>query len=132
MFQYELSLPLSGVQDVYAEFTEFVKKYNIDVDWNQIEQVYEKSKDNLLTLLTFEEQLVSLDAKEHHSRAALFTEYIDKCKSFLNDQMIQIIYERMVSACCLNGMFFDFCKIFFIFINFFFPQYFSGLLVQIY
>lgn len=114
MFKYELSLPLSGIQDVYIEFLDFIDEFEIELDLPEINEFYHKAKDNLFTMLTFEEKLVSLDEKHHQDRAAVFVEYIEKCKSFLNEQMVQVLYERMVSACCLNGKFlFPKMKVFF-------------------
>lgn len=103
MFEYELSLPLSGLQEVYIEFRDFVDSYDLDVDLEKINEIYHKSKDNLRKILIFEEKLVSLEENHHHERANTFSEYIENCKSFLNEQMIQVLYERMVAACCLNG-----------------------------
>lgn len=103
MYTYELSLPLAGIQEAYAEFCEFVDKYNEEVDWEKINEIYHKAKDNLYVMLKFEEELISLDEKEHHKRASIYLEYIEKCKTFLNERMVQILYERMVAACCLSG-----------------------------
>lgn len=103
MYTTELSMPLAGIQEAYAEFCEFCDKYDQEVNWEQINESYHKSKDNLYAMLKFEEELVSLDDKEHHKRASVYSEYIEKCKTFLNDRMVQILYERMVAACCLNG-----------------------------
>lgn len=103
MYLYELSLPLSGIQEVYTEFLEFAESHSCQVDWEKINEVYHKSKDNLFAMLTFEDKLVSLDEKHHQDRAAAFSEYIEKGKSILNEQMLQVLYERMVSACCLDG-----------------------------
>lgn len=104
MYTYELSLPLAGIQETYNEFGEFVDKYNAEVDWEKINETYHKAKDNLYVMLKFENELVSLDDKEHHKRSSIYSDYIEKCKTFLNDHMIQILYERMVTACCLSGM----------------------------
>lgn len=112
MFTYELSLPLAGIQEAYTEFCEFVDKYNEEVNWAQINESYHKAKDNLYVMLKFEGELVALDEKEHHKRASVYLEYIDQCKCFLNDRMIQILYERMVTACCLS------CESDFFFYNF--------------
>lgn len=106
VFIHELSLPLAGIQEAYTEFCEFVDKYNEDVDWEKINEIYHKAKDNLYAMLKFEEELVALDDKEHHKRAAVYLDYIDKCKTFLTDHMVQILYERLVAACCLS------CKLF--------------------
>lgn len=103
MFQFELSLPLSGIQEVYIEFRDFVDSYALDVDLGIINEIYHKSKDNLRKILIFEEKLVSLEENHHHERANTFSEYIENCKSFLTEQMVQVLYERMVAACCLNG-----------------------------
>lgn len=102
MYTHELSLPLAGIQEVYSEFCEFCDKNNLDVDWEKLNETYHKSKDNLYVLLKFEGDLVALDDKEHHKRASIYLEYIEKCKTFSNDRLVQILYERMVTACCLS------------------------------
>lgn len=107
MFTYELSLPLAGIQLAYTEFCEFCDKYGQDVDWEKINETYHKAKDNLYAMLKFEEELVALDDKEHHKRVSVYSDYIEKCKSFLNGHMVQILYERMVAACCLNCKYFQ-------------------------
>lgn len=107
IFTYELSLPLAGIQETYTEFCEFCDKYGQDVDWAKINETYHKAKDNLYVMLKFEEELVALDDKEHHKRVSIYSDYIEKCKSFLNDHMVQILYERMVTACCLNCKYFE-------------------------
>lgn len=103
IFQYELSLPLSGIQEVYIEFRDFIESSDLDVDLGEINEIYHNSKDNLRKILIFEQKLVSLEENHHHERANTFSEYIENCKSFLNEQMVQVLYERMVAACCLNG-----------------------------
>lgn len=102
MFTYELSLPLAGIQETYTEFCEFCDKYDQEINWEQINETYHKAKDNLYTMLKFEKELVALDDKEHHKRVSTYLDYIEKCKIFLNEQMVQILYERMVTSCCLN------------------------------
>lgn len=102
MFTHELSLPLAGIQDAYTEFCTFVDKHNANVDWEKINESYHKSKENTYAMLKFEEELVSLDDKEHHKRAAVYSAYIEKCKPFLDHRMVQILYERFVAACCLS------------------------------
>lgn len=108
MFTYELSLPLAGIQKAYTEFCELCDKYDQEINWEQINETYHKAKDNLYVMLKFEEELVALDDKEHHKRVSTYLDYIEKCKVFLNEHMIQILYERMVASCCLNGKYFDF------------------------
>lgn len=102
MFTYELSLPLAGIQEAYAEFCECCDKYGEDIDWESINENYHKAKNLLSEMLNFEEQLVSLDDKQHHKRVSIYLDYIEKCKSFLTEPMIHVLYERMVAACCLN------------------------------
>lgn len=102
MFTYELSLPLAGIEAAYSEFCEFCDKYEQNVDWEKINEVYHKTKDNSYAMQKFEDELDALDDKEHHKRVSVYLEYIDKCKSFLKEHMVQILYERMVAACCLN------------------------------
>lgn len=56
-------------------------------------------------ILPFEQRLAELDAKSHQNRAAIYFEYIECGRHFLNDRIVQVLYERMVTDCCLNGEF---------------------------
>lgn len=63
---------------------------------------YNKAKEQLQKILPFEKKLADLDAKSHQNRAAIYFEYIEYGRQFLNDQIVQVLYERMVTDCCLN------------------------------
>lgn len=102
IFTHELSLPLCDIEDAYTEFCEFCDKYDQEPNWEPINVKYHTAKQTLSEMLHFEEELVTLDGKEHHKRVSIYLDYIEKCKSSLNEHMIQILYERMVAACCLN------------------------------
>lgn len=73
------------------------------VDWSRLDSTYNKAKENLQKILPFEAKLAELDAKSHQNRAAIYAEYIQSAREFLNDEMVQVLYERMVTDCCLNG-----------------------------
>lgn len=99
---YELSLPLTGIEDAYNEFCEkFIE--STEISWESVNEKYHKAQEYLYVTLQFENQLVMQDDKHYQEKAAVFAEYIDKCKSFLNSKMLQVLYERMVSTCCLDG-----------------------------
>lgn len=73
------------------------------VNWSRIDLAYNKAKDQLQKIMPFEKRLAELDAKSHQNRAAIYFEYIEYGRQFLNDQIVQVLYERMVTDCCLNG-----------------------------
>lgn len=73
------------------------------VNWSRIDVAYNKAKEQLQKILPFEKKLADLDAKSHQNRAAVYFEYIEYGRQFLNDHIVQVLYERMVTDCCLNG-----------------------------
>lgn len=102
-FLYELSLPLSGIEETYTEFCEKYSDDTTEIDWQDVNEKYHKSRDNLYAILQIENELLMQDEKDHRGKAAVFAKYIEKGKSFLNNKMIQALYERMVATCCLDG-----------------------------
>lgn len=109
MYERELSIPLYDMEETYIEFKVLCEKNKekyADVDWKRTEDKYNKAKEHLQKILPFEKRLTELDSKSHHDRASIYKEYIEKSKEFLNEQMVQIIYERMVTDCCLNGKYY--------------------------
>lgn len=78
------------------------EKEKYQVDWTQLDVKYNKAKEQLAKIMPFEKRLSDLDAKEHQKRAAIYLEYITDGKEYLNDQIVQVLYERMVTECCLN------------------------------
>lgn len=78
------------------------EKDKYQVDWTQLDVKYNKAKEQLEKIMPFEERLAVLEAKEHQKRAGIYMEYITDSKEYLNDQIVQVLYERMVTECCLN------------------------------
>lgn len=109
MYERELSIPLYDMEETYIEFKVLCEKNKdkfTDVNWEHIDDKYNRAKENLQKMLPFEKQLNELDPRYHQDRASTYQKYIQECKSFLNDQMVQVLYERMITDCCLN------CKLF--------------------
>ncbi len=124
-YERELSLPLKDMEETYIEFkvrenlsfthpdskghNHFLQllcekqQKNDLVDWSRIDVAYNKAKEQLKKILPFEKKLSELDAKSHQNRAAIYFEYIEYARQFLNDQIVQVLFERMVTDCCLNG-----------------------------
>lgn len=99
-------MPLNGMEDTYIELKLLHEKDKVnyaDIDWTRIDENYHKAKKHLAKMLPFENQLAALDARSHQERAQIYTKYIDECKDILIEPTIQILYERMVTDCCLNG-----------------------------
>lgn len=105
-YERELSLPLNGMEETYIELKVLCEKDKVnyaDVDWPRIEEKYQKAKKHLAKMLPLEEQLAALDARSHQERASIYSKYIEECKDILTEPMVQILYERMITDCCLNG-----------------------------
>ncbi|XP_037937813.1 squamous cell carcinoma antigen recognized by T-cells 3 isoform X2 [Teleopsis dalmanni] len=102
----ELKYPLYNMAESYIEFKVFFEKNKKEltnkINWAKVDENYFKAKDHMEKVLPFEEQLVSLDEKCYQDRAALYISYIKESDKFLNENSLQIIYERMVADCCLN------------------------------
>lgn len=95
------------MEDTYIELKLLYEKDKVNyasLDWTRIDEKYQKAKKHLATMLPFEEQLAALNARSHQERASIYSKYIEECKDFLTEPMVQILYERMVADCCLNGM----------------------------
>lgn len=105
IFVKELSLPLTGMEDSYIEFKLFCEKHKeiAEVDWKTFDVNYNKAKNQLKTMIPFEKEIEDLDPKFHQNRASLYKDYIYDCSKFLDNESIQVLYERMVTDCCLNA-----------------------------
>lgn len=94
------------MEESYIEFKVLCEKQSeqfAGVDWTKIDEKYHKAKEHLAMMLPFEAQLSALSAKDHQERVETYAKYIDECKDTLDEQQIQILHERMVTDCCLNG-----------------------------
>jgi squamous cell carcinoma antigen recognized by T-cells 3 len=104
-FKEELLLPLSQMQLTYTEFRDFIESFGDKLpnfDRNSIEAEVKDTKKILQKVQPFEEKLASLESKSHHERIETFKNYIEDCADDLEEEYVQVLYERMITACCLN------------------------------
>lgn len=104
-FKEELLLPLSQIQKTYTEFREFLDASSSQLpnfDRGSIEAEFKDTKKIFQKVLPFEQKLAKLEAKGHQERVEIFKSYINECADDLEEEYVQILYERMVTACCLN------------------------------
>lgn len=104
-FKEELILPLSQMQLTYTEFRDFVELYGSQLpnfDRESIEVEVKSTKKIYQKVLPFEQKLDKLESKSHTERVDLFKSCIDECADDLEEEYVQILYERMITACCLN------------------------------
>ncbi|XP_036318708.1 squamous cell carcinoma antigen recognized by T-cells 3 [Rhagoletis pomonella] len=102
----ELSYPLFNMEESYIEFKVFYERnkelFGNGVSWDSIDKTYFKAKDHLQKILQFETKLKDLDAKCYRERAEVYINYIKESDKFLDENVLQTVYERMVADCCLN------------------------------
>lgn len=105
-FKEELLLPLHDMQLTYVEFREFLEKYGDQLqkpfDREAFEVEVKDTKKILQKVKPFEKKLSELDEKAHHERIDTFKNYIHECSDELEEEYVQVLYERMITACCLN------------------------------
>lgn len=104
-FKEELLLPLSQMQLTYTEFREFVDKYGSEIpnfDRSSVEAEVKDTKKILQKVSPFEQKLAKLETKSHQERVGIFKNYINECADDLEEEYVQVLYERMVTSCCLN------------------------------
>lgn len=106
MYEKELSIPLHNMEETYIEFKVLCEKNKdtfADVDWDRLDEKYNRAKEHLAKMLPFETQLEELDSRYYRERAKIYQQYIEECRTFLNEQTVQVLYERMITDCCLDG-----------------------------
>lgn len=104
-FKEELLLPLSQLQLTYTEFRDFVDKFSSELpnfDRNSIESEFKDTKKILQLILPFEQKLAKLEVKSHQERVDIFKHYVNDCAEELEEEFVQVLYERMITACCLD------------------------------
>lgn len=104
-FKEELLLPLSQMQLTYTEFRDFLEMHKESLpnfDRSSIEDEVKTSKKILQQILPFEQKLAKLEDKSHQERVELFKSYIHEVADELEEEFVQVLYERMITACCLN------------------------------
>ncbi|XP_011290668.1 squamous cell carcinoma antigen recognized by T-cells 3 isoform X2 [Musca domestica] len=108
-FLKELRYPLNNMEESYIEFKVYYEKNKEhfsgkeDIDWEEIDAKYFKAKEHLKKILPFEEKLQSLGTNLYRERAEVYFDYIKESDKFLDENVLQTIYERMVADCCLNA-----------------------------
>jgi len=104
-FKEELLLPLHDMQLTYVDFREFLEKHGDQLqkpfDREAFEVEVKDTKKILQKVKPFEKKLSELDEKAHHERVDTFKNYVNEC-SELEEEYVQVLYERMITACCLN------------------------------
>uniref|UniRef100_A0A182JKK0 RRM domain-containing protein n=1 Tax=Anopheles atroparvus TaxID=41427 RepID=A0A182JKK0_ANOAO len=106
IYEQELKIPLRNMEDSCIEYKLLCEKYKdqlTDLDEEKFERRYKQAKDALHRMLPHESALASLEMHRHQERAELFRKYIADCQAVLDDDEVQILYERMVAECCLDG-----------------------------
>ncbi|CRL07305.1 CLUMA_CG020283, isoform A [Clunio marinus] len=104
-FKEELLLPLNQIQLSYNEFREFIEKCQSmlpNFDRDSIDSEFKTTKTILQKVMPFEQKLSHLEAKSHQERVDIFKTYINECAEELEEEYVQVLYERMITACCLN------------------------------
>lgn len=104
-FKEELLLPLSQMQLTYTEFRDFLethKDHLPNFDRSSIEEEVKTSKKILQKVLIFEQKLTKLEIKSHQERVEIFKDYVYDLADDLEEEYVQVLYERMITACCLN------------------------------
>ncbi|XP_049285135.1 squamous cell carcinoma antigen recognized by T-cells 3 isoform X2 [Anopheles funestus] len=106
IYEQELKIPLRNMEDSYIEYKLLCEKYKdviTDLDEEKFERRYKQAKDALQRMLSHENALAALGSHCHQERADLYRKYIAECQAVLDDDEVQILYERMVTECCLDG-----------------------------
>lgn len=104
-FKEELLLPLGQMQLTYTEFRDFLEKFESHLpnfDRSSIEAEFKDTKKIHQKVLPFEQKLAKLESKSHQERVELFKTYINDCAEDLEEEFVQVLYERMITECCLN------------------------------
>ncbi|XP_055386168.1 squamous cell carcinoma antigen recognized by T-cells 3 [Condylostylus longicornis] len=105
-YMRELQIPLYEMENSYIDFKVLYEKnkekLEIVVDWDRIDKNYKRAKEDLQKMLPYEERLKNLDQKFYQEKAVAYLDYIKMADEELEENIIQVLYERMVTDCCLN------------------------------
>lgn len=105
IYEQELKLPLRNMEDSYIEYKLLCEKHKavlVDLNPEKFERRYRQAKELLQKMMPFEERLARLEAHCHQERADLYREYIRVCGGGLDDEDLQVLYERCCTDCCLD------------------------------
>lgn len=102
----ELKYPLFNMEESYIEFKVFYEKnkehITHEISWELLDKNYFKAKEYQNKILPFEHKLKELDVKCYREHAEVYINYIKESDKFLDENVLQTVYERMVASCCLN------------------------------
>lgn len=102
-YKEELLLPLNDMKVTYAEFREFLEKHSsFNVDRATIEEEVKNTRKIHQKVQSYEQKLKKIDDKAHRERIQAFKIYIESLAEDLEEEYVQILYERMITSCCLN------------------------------
>uniref|UniRef100_A0A182QHB1 RRM domain-containing protein n=1 Tax=Anopheles farauti TaxID=69004 RepID=A0A182QHB1_9DIPT len=105
IYEQELKIPLRNMEDSYIEYKLLCEKYKdviTDLDEEKFERRYKQAKEALQRMLSHENALAALGQHCYQDKANAYRKYIADCQSLLDDDEVQILYERMVTECCLD------------------------------
>ncbi|XP_013105222.2 squamous cell carcinoma antigen recognized by T-cells 3 [Stomoxys calcitrans] len=107
-FISELRYPLYHMEETYIEFKVYYEKNKealsaMEINWEDIDVKYFKAKEHLKKILPYEEKLQTLPANSYRERGEVYFDYIKDSDKYLDENVLQTIYERMVAECCLNA-----------------------------
>ncbi|KRT84535.1 RNA binding protein, partial [Oryctes borbonicus] len=101
VYRRQLSVPLLGMENTYKEWEDFIQSLPDDhgIDVKQVEWGYRKAQQLLESYKPYEESLTFANGEKE-----LYNIYIDYI-NFVKDPSLKIVlYERAVSALCLNAL----------------------------
>ncbi|XP_055843530.1 squamous cell carcinoma antigen recognized by T-cells 3 [Episyrphus balteatus] len=104
----QLKLPLFDMEDIYIEFKVAYEQNKAapaysGIDWEAIENEYFRAKRHLQKILPHEQKLLDIDDKFYREKAEIYRSYIKESDKFLDENILQTLYERLVADCCLNA-----------------------------
>lgn len=105
----QLKLPLLDMEDIYIEFKVAYEQNKptspaySSLDWEAIENDYFRAKRHLQKILPHEQKLLEIDEKFYREKADIYRVYIKESDKFLDENILQTLYERLVADCCLNA-----------------------------
>ncbi|GAB1597512.1 squamous cell carcinoma antigen recognized by T-cells 3-like [Argonauta hians] len=98
LFKRQLTVPLLGMKETYAEMKEWFPELGSD---KTLQQIYQQTLSKLEKLKPFEKELVATD--EYYTKMEAYYKYIEYELSLDDPARIQCIYERAITHGCLNA-----------------------------
>ncbi|CAI9716579.1 squamous cell carcinoma antigen recognized by T-cells 3-like isoform X1 [Octopus vulgaris] len=98
LFKRQLTVPLLGIKDTYAELKEWFPELASD---KTFQQIYQQTLSKLEKLKPFEKELAATD--EYYAKMEAYYKYIEYELSLDDPARIQCIYERAITHGYLNA-----------------------------